>query len=68
LESVDNLGLDLFQARIDPSSVRGEFDPDLLGGIWVVRGRTADGEAFKAIPYALWANRGESQMTVWVGM
>ena len=68
LESVDNPGLDLFQARIDPSSVRGEFDPDLLGGIWVLRGRTADGQTFRAIPYAFWANRGESQMAVWVGV
>ena len=68
LESPDNPGLDLFQARIDPSSVRGEFDADLLGGIWVLRGRTAEGQAFAAIPYAFWANRGESQMAVWVGV
>ena len=24
--------------------------------------------AFTAIPYAYWANRGESQMAVWVGV
>jgi len=68
LESVDNPGLDLFQARIDPASLQAEFVPDLSGGIWVLKGRTAEGKAFTAIPYALWANRGESQMTVWVGI
>lgn len=67
LENVDNSGLDLFQTRIDPPSVRAEFDPDLLGGIWVLRGETVQGRAFTAIPYAYWANRGESQMAVWVG-
>ncbi len=66
LESVDNLGLDLFKTRIDPSSARPEFDPDLLGGIWALRGKTMQGQPFAAIPYALWANRGESQMTVWM--
>jgi len=68
LESVDNSGLDLLQTRIDPPSVRAEFDPDLLGGIWVLRGETVQGRAFTAIPYAYWANRGESQMVVWVGV
>jgi len=68
LESVDNSGLDLFQTRIDSLSVRAEFDPDLLGGIWVLRGETVQGPVFTAIPYAYWANRGESQMVVWVGV
>jgi DUF1680 family protein len=68
LESVDNPGLDLFQARIDPFSVRAECDPDLLGGIWVLRGETVQGRAFTAIPYAYWANRGESLMAVWMGV
>jgi DUF1680 family protein len=68
LESVDNPGLDLFQERIDLSSVRAEFAPDLWGGIWVLRGETAQRQAFTAIPYALWANRGESQMAVWMGV
>jgi len=66
LESVDNPGLDLFETRIDPSSVRPEFNPDRLGGVWVLRGETRQGQAFTAIPYALWANRGESQMAVWM--
>jgi DUF1680 family protein len=68
LESVDNSAMDLFQARIDPSSARAEFAPDLLGGIWVLRGETVRGRTFTAIPYAYWANRGESQMAVWMSL
>jgi hypothetical protein len=68
LESVDNSGIDLFQARIDPSSARAEFDPDLLGGVWVLRGEMLRGRTFTAIPYAYWANRGESQMAVWISV
>jgi DUF1680 family protein len=68
LESVDNSGVDLFQARIKPSSARAEFAPDLLGGIWVLRGETLRGRTFTAIPYAYWANRGESQMAVWMSL
>jgi hypothetical protein len=68
LESVDNPEVDLFQTRIEPSSVHAEFEPDLMGGIGVLRGKTVQGQAFTAVPYAYWANRGESQMTVWVGV
>jgi DUF1680 family protein len=66
LESVDNPTVDIFTARLDPASLRDEFVPDLLGGIVVIHGKTADGEPLKFIPYFLWANRGESQMLVWV--
>lgn len=66
LESIDNPGVDIFNARLDPSSLRDESVPDLLGGCVVIHGRTTDGRPLKFIPYFLWANRGESQMTVWV--
>jgi DUF1680 family protein len=66
LESVDNPGLDIFEAQIDPSTLRAEFSPDRLGGVWLLRGETVQGEPFTAIPYSCWANRGESGMTVWV--
>jgi DUF1680 family protein len=66
LESVDNPDLDLFEAAIDLDSLRAGFTPALLGGIWVLSGQTAQGEAITAIPYYSWANRGESQMVVWV--
>ena len=66
LESVDNPGVDLFTCRLDPTSLRSDPAPDLLGGITLLRGQTIDGQPLTFIPYSLWANRGESQMTVWV--
>jgi DUF1680 family protein len=46
--------------------VCAERRSDLLEGVWVLRGETASGQAFTAIPYYAWANRGASQMAVWV--
>ncbi len=66
LESVDNPDVDIFTAQLDPASLRDEFVPDLLGGCVLIHGRTTDGKPLKFIPYFLWANRGESQMAVWV--
>jgi DUF1680 family protein len=66
LESIDNPNLDIFTAHLDPASLHAEHAPNLLGGIWVLRGQTTRGQPFTAIPYHLWANRGPSQMTVWV--
>lgn len=66
LESVDNPGVDVFSAQVDASSLRDEFVPDLLGGCVVIHAKAKDGRPLKFIPYFLWANRGESQMTVWV--
>ena len=66
LESVDNPDIDIFTAQLDPDSLTDEFVPDLLGGCVVIYGKTTDGKPLKFIPYFLWANRGEAQMTVWV--
>ena len=66
LESMDNPNVDIFTAQLDPLSLRNEFVPDLLGGCVVIHGKTTDGKSLKFIPYFLWANRGKSQMTVWV--
>jgi DUF1680 family protein len=66
LESVDNPGVDLFACHLDPASLRPEPAPDLLGGIQVLRGATLDGRPLTFIPYSLWANRGPSQMNVWI--
>jgi uncharacterized protein len=66
LESVDNPTIDIFTVRINPHTVQAEYSPVLLGGIWILRGTTMDGSMFTAIPYHLWANRGASQMTVWL--
>lgn len=64
LESIDNPDIDIFTAQLDPSSLNDEFFSDLLGGCVVLHGKTTDGKPLKFIPYFLWANRGESQMTV----
>jgi len=66
LESVDNPGVDLFACHLDPASLRAEPAPELLGGIHILHGASVDGRPLTFIPYALWANRGESQMNVWV--
>jgi DUF1680 family protein len=66
LESVDNPDVDIFTEQLDPTSLEEKFIPDLLGGCVVLHGRTTSGKPLKFIPYFLWANRGESQMTVWV--
>jgi DUF1680 family protein len=66
LESVDNPDVDIFTVQLDSASLSDEFAPDLLGDIVIIHGKTADGKPLKFIPYFLWANRGESQMVVWV--
>jgi DUF1680 family protein len=62
----------------DSSKLSTTFRPDLLNGVQVITGqavglsKTADGrverhdQAFTAIPYATWANRGRGQMIVWL--
>jgi DUF1680 family protein len=62
----------------DANTLTAEFQPDLLNGVEVIKGRAfglsydAAGkvqkaeQAFVAIPYATWANRGRGQMEVWI--
>jgi hypothetical protein len=66
LENIDNPEVDIFTTQIDLNSLRAEFAPDLLGGVMILGGQTTNGKAITAIPYHLWGNRGESQMTVWL--
>ena len=71
LESVDNPKVEIFSTRLNPSSIIDDtscvtFLPTLLGGTKVITGKTTDGKALTFIPYFLWANRGESQMAVWI--
>ena len=68
LESVDHPEVDLFTTQLDPFSLNDKFVPGLLGGCVVINGKTTDGKPLKFIPYFLWANRGESQMTVWINV
>ncbi len=66
LESCDNPGLDIFSAQINSETIEWKPSPALLGGIYTLTGKCTQDQSFVAIPYALWANRGESQMTVWI--
>lgn len=62
----------------DAAPLTTEFQPSLLNGVQVIKGRAyglafdAAGtvvkseQDFMAIPYAMWANRGRGQMTVWL--
>jgi DUF1680 family protein len=68
LESIDNPDVDIFSTRLDTTSLQSEPASELLGGITTLRGQTVDGQVLTFIPYHLWANRGESQMTVWVNI
>lgn len=66
LESVDHPSLDIFTTRLDPASLRPEWAPDILDGVIILRAKSTSGEPLLFIPYQLWANRGPSQMNVWI--
>ena len=66
LESVDNPEVDIFTWPLDLDGLQTEQDPGLFGGITLIKGKAQNGLPLTFIPYQLWANRGESQMTVWV--
>lgn len=53
-ESVDNLGINLMKAVLDPASLKiGVLHPD-LDGVYAIQGRTTEGERLTTIPYYLW--------------
>lgn len=68
LESVDNPSMDIFAAQLNPATLAETFAPDLLGGTLKITAKTKKGNTLTFIPYHLWGNRGESQMTVWVNL
>lgn len=65
LEGVDNHGEVDLQLANDPAFTV-EKRPELLGGIDVIHGKTADGEAFTAVPLYVWDNRIAGKMSVWL--
>lgn len=66
LEGVDNGGGILRRSIPDDMPFAVESQPDLLGGIYVLRGSTPGGESLVAIPYYAWSHRGEGEMAVWL--
>lgn len=65
LEGLDNGGHPLITLPKDPE-FQIEHRPELLGGVTVVRGKTAENKSFLAIPFYALANRVNSQQEVWL--
>ncbi|MFP4083011.1 MAG: hypothetical protein ACLFVG_09695 [Candidatus Aminicenantes bacterium] len=67
LEGVDNHGHVLDRAIPDDLEFEVIFDPDLLGGINVVKSKNQEkAEALVAVPYYAWSHRGAGEMAVWL--
>ena len=70
LEAADNEADVLGLALSDAAPLVAEHQPDLLGGITIIRGEAldSDGESvpFTAIPYYAWGHRGSGKMNVWL--
>ncbi len=75
LEGKDQTGGTVFNKFIPAGeAVSAEFDPNLLGGVTVLKGEAKeigdDGSVsdvrFTAIPYSVWNNRGKDEMAVWI--
>ena len=63
LEEIDNAG------QVDPlldNSPLAVEEMDLFGPAMAITGRSAQGEALRAVPYYLWCNRGPGKMAVWL--
>ena len=78
-EAVDNGGRALNLVLPDDAPLSAAQRPDLLGGVTVVTGRalalraSEDGRSvvtreqdFLAVPYHVWAHRGDGEMAVWL--
>ncbi|MBN1303027.1 MAG: glycoside hydrolase family 127 protein [Anaerolineales bacterium] len=66
LENIDNPDVDIFTIQLDVSTLTEIFASDLLGGTMIIKASSIDSKTLTFIPYFLWGNRGESNMTVWV--
>ena len=67
LEDQDNPEIYIHKVVIARSAkLETEKRNDLLSGVNVVKGKTADGKQFIAIPYYSWSNRGPSNMDIWL--
>jgi hypothetical protein len=66
-EAVDNSGHALDRSIPDNMEFEAVFQPELLGGINLLRGPTKDGQfQLSAVPYYAWSHRGPGQMAVWL--
>jgi DUF1680 family protein len=65
LEALDNDGNLDISLPIDPR-FETEYRPDFLGGVTVIKGKSAKGKPFLAIPFYALANRAKSSQVVWL--
>jgi uncharacterized protein len=66
-EWADNPGASVRRIALSNAArLTAVFRPDLLNGVTAVKGKTASGREFTAIPYYAWANRGKGEMIVWL--
>jgi len=65
LEGLDNDAKPLVTLPKDPK-FKVKYDGNLLGGVMVVNGKTAEGNALTAIPFYALANREKSNQEVWL--
>lgn len=66
LEQIDNKSIDILKAKIaEEPKLSLVYDPDLLGGINIIKGDLTKGKKFTAIPYYTWLNRGPNKMQIW---
>jgi DUF1680 family protein len=76
LEAIDQPDNEVFNKYIPADApMTFQYNPNLLNGCGIITGQaqiihpkagTPAGIPFSAIPYALWDNRGQSKMTVWI--
>ena len=70
LEAADNEADVLKLALADAAPLVAEDQPDLLGGVTVIRGEALDAAGktvpITAIPYYAWGHRGSGKMNVWL--
>lgn len=67
LEGTDNGGHVLDRHIPDAMDFDVEFQPNLLGGINVIKSKGSQGNSLiTAVPYYSWSNRGVGEMAVWL--
>jgi DUF1680 family protein len=69
VEGIDNGGKALDLILPEQPDLFVEFNPDLFGGIVVIKGQVYQNgniRELRAIPYYAWSHRGVGEMTVWL--
>ncbi len=67
LESIDNPAASIPEAVLDTGkALNACYSESHFGGTWLLQGTDPAGNALTFIPYFCWANRGQSEMQVWV--